>query len=100
MTTGALLRVTLDQVTPPAKTGFSVLPVPDAPNYRVGRGVDGAIALLTPPDPAPEPPTRLKRLALDPSLRCRIEGSDGGVVEGDFGVVQFYADDVTLVQPF
>jgi len=100
MTTGIELRSTLDQVTPPADTGFSVLPVPGAASFRIGRGTDGAIALLTPADPAPEPPTRLKHLALDPRLRCRIEGEDGAVVEDDYGVIQFYADDETLAQPF
>jgi hypothetical protein len=100
MTTGAELRSALDQVIPPADTGFSVLPVPGVTSFHIGRGADGAIALLTPADSAPEPPTRLKHLALDPRLHCRIEGVGGTVLEGDYGVVQFYADDVRLVQPF
>jgi hypothetical protein len=100
MTTGLELRAALDQVTPPADTGFSVLPVPSARSFQIGRGADGAIALLTPADQAPEPPTRLKHLALDPRLRCRIEGADGSVLENEYGVVQFYADDDRLAQPF
>lgn len=100
MTTGHQLRATLEQVTSPVETGLSVLPVPGADSFQIGRGVDGAIALLTPADPTPEPPTRLKRLSLDPRLRCRIEGENAEPVEDDFGVIQFYADDQALVQPF
>ncbi|MBY9075950.1 PD-(D/E)XK motif protein [Nocardioides sp. WL0053] len=99
MTTGADLRATLQRVTPPADHGFSVLPVPGADGYRVGRGADNAVALLTPADQAPEPPTRLRRLSLDPRLRCRVE-AEGSTLEDDFGVVQFHVDDEALLQPF
>lgn len=99
MTTGADLRATLQRVTPPAVDGFSVLPVPGADGYRVGRGADNAVVLLTPADQAPEPPTRLRRLFLDPRLRCRVE-AEGTTIEDDFGVVQFHVDDEALLQPF
>lgn len=100
MTTGAELTTELAQVVAPADSGFSVRQVPSAPDYRIGRGTDGAVVLLTPADAAPLPPTRLKRLSLDPRLRCRLDDAAGGHHEELFGVVQFHEHDPSLVQPF
>ena len=95
MTTGADLARLLATVVPPADTGFNVAQIPGAESYRIGRGLNGTLVLLTPADEDPEPPTRLRRLSLDPNLRCtlRMPGGAGESEEGDFGVVQFQVDD-------
>jgi hypothetical protein len=102
VTTGSELAGLLDAVVAPADSGFNVVPVPGSEAYRVGRGLNGTLVLLTPADQDPEPPTRLRRLALDPNLRCtlRMPGGAGEGEEGDFGVVQFQVDDHALVPPF
>lgn len=100
MTTGAELASLLESVTSPPDSGFNVLPIPGEGGYRVGRGVDAALVLLTPADMDPEPPTRLRRLSLDPHLRCTLRVPGGADEEGDFGVVQFRADDDALIPPF
>jgi hypothetical protein len=100
VTTGAELATLLGSVTTPADSGFNVVPIPGDEHYRVGRGVDGALVLLTPADTDPGPPTRLRRLSLDPNLRCTLRVPGGAGEEGDFGVVQFRADDDALIPPF
>lgn len=100
MTTGADLRDLLRPVTTPADGGFTVVPLFDSPRFRIGRGNDGALVLLTPADADPEPPTRLRRLSLDPRLRCSVSSLGQAPEEGEFGVVQFRADDAELVPPF
>ncbi|MFW5473152.1 PD-(D/E)XK motif protein [Knoellia sp. CPCC 206450] len=102
MTTGTDLALLLETVIAPADSGFNVVPIPGAENYRIGRGLNGALVLLTPADEDPEPPTRLRRLSLDPNLRCTLGVPDaaGPGEEGDFGVVQFQVDDQALVPPF
>lgn len=100
MTSGAELAKLLVSVTSPADSGFNVVPITGDDHYRIGRGVDGALVLLTPADTDPEPPTRLRRLSLDPNLRCTLRVPGGAGEEGDFGVVQFRADDDALIPPF
>lgn len=100
MTTGADLAELLGSVTAPASGGFNVALVEEDPSYRIGRGADGALVLLTPADSDPEPPTRLRRLSLDPRLRCSVTSSGRDPEEGDFGVVQFRTDDPDMVPPF
>ena len=102
MTTGAGLARLLEAVVAPGDSGFNVVPVTGAEAYRIGRGVRGTLVLLTPADDDPEPPTRLRRLSLDPNLRCtlRAPGGAGEGEEGDFGVVEFQVDDQALVPPF
>lgn len=100
MTTGADLQRLLEPVPAPVDGGFEVVSVPDRPGYRVGRGEDGTLVLLTPPDVDPDPPTRLRRLWLDPRLRCTVRPLGGAPEEGEFGVVRLRVDDVALVAPF
>jgi Putative PD-(D/E)XK family member, (DUF4420) len=100
VTSGAELAKLLVSVTSPADSGFNVVPITGDDHYRIGRGVDGALVLLTPADTDPEPPTRLRRLSLDPNLRCTLRVPGGAGEEGDFGVVQFRADDDALIPPF
>lgn len=100
MTNGVELAKLLESVTSPTDSGFNVVPIPGDEHYRVGRGVDGSLVLLTPADTDPEPPTRLLRLSLDPSLRCTLRVPGGADEEGDFGVVQFRADEDALIAPF
>lgn len=98
--TGADLVAELGQVAPPASSGFSVRDVPSASGYKIGRGPDGVVALLTPPDPQPEPPTRLRTLHLDPRVRVSIEDDDGTSLEADHGLVQIGLQDDELLEPF
>jgi hypothetical protein len=102
VTTGAELARLLEPIVAPADSGFNVVAVPASQEYRIGRGLNGTLVLLTPADADPEPPTRLRRLSLDPNLRCtlRMPGGASEGEEGDFGVVQFQVDDATLVPPF
>jgi hypothetical protein len=97
---GADLAAELRQVSPPGSSGFTVRDVPSAPGYKVGRGPDGIIALLTPPDQQPEPPTRLRTLQLDPRVRVSIEDADGTRSESDHGLVQLSLDSDELLEPF
>lgn len=97
--TGGDLVSELKQVTPPASSGFSVRDVPAAPGYKIGRGTDGVVALLTPPDPMPEPPTRLRTLQLDPRVRVSLEDA-AGTSDVEHGLVQLNLDDDELLEPF
>ena len=98
--TGPDLIAELLQVVPPATIGFTVRDVPGAPGYKVGRGVGGVVALLTPPDSHPEPPTRLRTLQLDPRIRVSLEEEDGSTNEVDHGLVQLQLDDEEMLEPF
>lgn len=97
--TGADLVSELKGVVPPAESGFSVRDVPDSPGYKIGRGVYGVVALLTPPDPMPEPPTRLRTLQLDPRVRVALEDRSG-TSEAEHGLVQLTLEDDQLLEPF
>lgn len=90
----------LRQVVAPDTSGFSVRDVPAAPGYKVGRGADGAVALLTPPDDAPEPPTRLRTLHLEPRALLRFEDAEGLTVEAEHGLVQIWLQGDELLEPF
>ena len=57
---------------------------PSSPGYRVGRGVEGHVVLLTPPDPDPDPPKTLLLLRLAPRIRCRVEDAGGQAREEDW----------------
>jgi hypothetical protein len=100
VTTGADLHRLINPVTAPVDGGFDVVTVPGHAGYRVGRGQEGTLVLLTPPDADPDPPTRLRRLSLDPRLRCTVRTQGGVSEEGDFGVVQLRIDDAALVPAF
>jgi hypothetical protein len=102
VTTGTELAGLLDTVLAPGDGGFNVVPVPGAGQYRVGRGLAGTLVLLTPADPDPEPPTRLRRLSLDPNVRCTFTVREDAATrqDGEYGVVQFHVDDPALVAPF
>lgn len=90
----------LQQVSAPASRGFSVRDVPTAAGYKIGRGADGVIALLTPPDSQPEPPTKLRTLRLAPQVRVRLEDSDGSSTEEDHGLVELQLEDEEMLEPF
>lgn len=96
---GSDLLAELYEVAAPAGPGFSVRDVEAAPAYKIGRGADGAVALLTPPDSHPDPPTRLRTLHLDPRVRVRIEKA-GRTAEADHGLVQLFLEDDDLLEPF
>jgi hypothetical protein len=98
--TGGDLVDELKQVAAPATSGFSVRDVPSAPGYKIGRGVDGVVALLTPPDPTPDPPTSLRTLQLAPRIRVSIEGDDGAMTEAEHGLVQLAVEDDEMLEPF
>lgn len=98
--TGARLVSQLSQISAPAGSGFSVRDVPGSPGYKIGRAADGVLALLTPPDPTPDAPTRLRTLQLDPRVRVRLETPNSVVREADHGLVQLRLDDESLLEPF
>ncbi|PJJ53770.1 putative PD-(D/E)XK family protein DUF4420 [Mumia flava] len=79
---------------------FLVAPLPGDPPYRIGRDSEGSIVLLTPPDPTPDPPTRLRRISMDPRLRCVVETEGRDKVEGDFGVVRLRVGEDELTPAF
>lgn len=76
MTTAAEVRSALDQVHPPGDAGFNAVHVPGSPSFRVGRGADGSVVLLTPPevDGHVGAPTRLRRLTAHARAVVRVEG--------------------------
>lgn len=100
MTTGADLAAELSDVHSPANDGFVVRPVPDAPNYSIGRGSDGVIVLLTPPDDQPDPPTKLRTLTLEPRVRCLLQQQGMDNVEEDRGLVALRLSDPEMLAPF
>jgi hypothetical protein len=100
MTTGSQLASEMAQVIAPAGTGYTVRPVPGLAGYSVGRGADGVVVVLTPPDKHPDPPTRLRSLTLDPQVRLRLEDPNGQVVEEDRGLIALRSSDQTILEPF
>lgn len=100
VTDGADLLACLESLEAPQHGGYNVVPVPGQPGYRIGRGSDEKVVLLTPPDPVPEPPKDLAHIGLFPRIHCKIE-SAGGVVRGEeAGLIAFQPDDPALVEPF
>lgn len=97
---GGDLVAELKQVSAPTSSGFSVRDVPAAAGYKIGRGADGVIALLTPPDSQPEPPTKLRTLRLAPQVRVRLEDADGTSTEADHGLVELQLEDEEMLEPF
>lgn len=100
MTDGSDLLACLEHLQPPQQGGYNVVPVPGQQGYRVGRGVDGQVVVLTPPDPDPDPPKTLLHLSLAPRMRCRVEDASGQVRDEDWGLIAFQPDDRALVEPF
>lgn len=76
MTTASDVRAVLDRVRPPGDTGFNALQLPGRPSFRVGRGGDGSVVLLTPAevDAHVGAPTRLRRLTAHARAVVRVEG--------------------------
>lgn len=97
--TGLDLSDLLQHVGSPAVSGYSVKEVPQAPGYLIGRGIDGGVALLTPFDANPDPPTRLRNLRLDPKVRVRVEDAATGH-EADYGLVEMGPVDDEMLEPF
>lgn len=66
MTSSADVAAALSQVHVPEVGGYDVARISGAPSFRVGRGGDGSIVLLTPPeeDGSVGAPTRLRRLTV------------------------------------
>jgi hypothetical protein len=100
VTTGRALLDILARTPAPTSGGFNVHPIPGCPGYRVGRSEDGSVVLLTPADVDPDPPTRLLRVWLDPTLHCRLFHEDGEAEESSFGVVRLRQADDSLVEAF
>lgn len=100
MTDGTELLGCLENLQPPQQGGYNVVPVPGQLGYRVGRGVEGQVVLLTPPDPDPDPPKTLLHLRLAPRMRCRVEDPGGQARDEDWGLIAFQPDDRALVEPF
>ena len=100
MTGSSDLKALLESVAPPAFGGYSTVTVPGHDGYRVGRGKEGSVVLLTPPDVDPDPPTRLRLVQLDPKIRCRVEGPKGVGHEADYGVVDFRPEDDGMLDAF
>lgn len=100
MITGAALRTVLDGVTQPHEGGFNVVDASPGSAFKVGRGSDGSVVLLTPPDTAPEAPTHLEIVRLDPRIRCTTTRADGLSSEQDHGLVEFLEHDEALLTAF
>lgn len=94
------LRATLDFVSAPGSSGFNAVAFPGAVGYRLGRGPEGSVAVMTPPDADPQPAVSLRRLTLAPRVLCSIQGPDGDTVEADVGLIDFRDDSVDLVDHF
>lgn len=98
MIAGAALRSLLGQVTQP-ETGYNVVDISGHDGFSIGRGRGNSVVLLTPPDAAPDAPTRLDVIRLDPKIRCLIE-SPHGPQERDHGLIEFYEGEQALLSPF
>ncbi|WP_343893795.1 PD-(D/E)XK motif protein [Janibacter melonis] len=80
--------------------GFDVIDIPAAPGFKVGRAEGAAIVLLTPADTAPEPPTQLQRISLQPSARLQVRHPNGIIEEGWWGLVQLNLGEVEYLDTF
>jgi len=100
MTTTTELRECIDKVEATDEVGFDVVDVTSAPGFKIGRAKDAAIVLLTPFDAAPEPPTRLQRVSLDPSALLHVRHLDGTVEEGQWGLVQLNLGELEYLDTF
>lgn len=88
MTTGDELVALLRQVRRTNEPGFDIVDIPSARGFKIGRDERNAVILLTPPDCNAQPPTNLRRIALDPRTRLAIRFSNGAEETGEFGLIQ------------
>lgn len=79
---------------------FRVVPLPDRPGYRIGRSHDDGIVLLTPSDPEPRHPVKLRRLHLLPRMSCTVTHQDGQSEQLEAGIVAYYPGTDDLVPHF
>lgn len=102
MTTPSEISVALETVPTASVTGYYVVPVPGATEFRIGRDGTGALVLLTPPEGASNvgPPTQLRRLLVHARARVRVETSDGSVEEETVGIVELRSDAADSAQAF
>lgn len=100
MTTASELVGLLEALESPDGEGFRVRTIPSAPGYAIGRGSDGIVALLTPPDPKPDPPTRLRTLTLEPRVRVVVDTHGADRIEEYRGLVELRTPDPDIVLPF
>lgn len=77
-----------------------VRPVTAAAGYAIGRGHDGSVVVLTPPDPQPGPPTRLHSLQLAPSILLDIEDPCGRTSTVLSGMLRLHGPDDGMITAF
>jgi hypothetical protein len=101
MVTSDELKALLAEVEPTTDgSAFAVRYIGAGRAYAVGKGPNGSLALFTPPDPDPEPPTRLRHLGLDPRAHCTLREANGVATTGYRGVVRFDGGAEGLTEAF
>lgn len=90
MTTGPEIAEALRSVPVPATGGYDVAPLACAPGFRVGRGADDSVVLLTPPERQEKvgAPTRLRRITVHARAAVAIHGSRTGPTTETVGLVE------------
>lgn len=102
MTTGPEVAEALSSVPAPAMGGYDVARLPSAPEFRVGRGADGSVVLLTPPERQEKvgAPVRLRRITVHARAAVTIQSSGSGPTTDTVGLVELREFSEDLVPAF
>lgn len=102
MTTGREVARALSSVPAPATGGYDVARLASAPGFRVGRGADGSVVLLTPPERQEKvgAPTRLRRITVHARAAVAIQSSGAGPTTETVGLVELRELSEDLVPAF
>ncbi len=102
MTAGRDLLRVLDSVAPPELGGYNVARVPNAPAFRVGRGADGAVVLLTPPEVVGHvgAPVTLRWIIAHSRATVVVQGDSMGPVTETVGVVALREVSASMLPAF
>jgi hypothetical protein len=93
---------TLRSVASVTSEGYEVVRVATAPAFRVGRGVDGAVVLLTPPESEGNvgAPTRLRRLTVHARTSVAVRTQASEAVTETVGLVELRELSEDLIPAF
>lgn len=102
MTAGHEVAEALKSVSAPSSGGYNVARLATAPGFRVGRGTDGSVVLLTPPEVEERvgAPTLLRRIIVHARATVAVEAGATGPTTETVGLVELRELSEDLIPAF